>query len=397
MEVTVDGEPCPKERFIRGRVAHYPQRGCRVKVVRENELTPWHRSASPGREYLHNVLLNFHGQVVSFSYRPVSTHDLSFLVDMTSQPTGIRLMLPARTCLVENDAFKQLKAVLELEAYKYLQRQGRHRLTYKEYLRGRELGIELPEAEPCFRIGLLWTDIGPEPVEVTMPKGHVLSQCYRLAENKDRDQSDEANVHLLAALGKLDQPFVPVEIKSDYDGYSWAKLPTIDRVKLSAGKSLQESWMAGGLLMCVDSLVIAAHCSDGKVYRSAVCLAVKPWDRKERAPWNGDAEVYVTPEARGSLSYSDLWYHLGGFNDGGDSYDTQEYQVGQEIAAFWTRLEGPDEPLRQKLMECVSDLEEKGWRSVLIRADGKVTIRRLDGSEKLILPPEPATVEEVSS
>jgi len=62
-------------------------------------------------------------------------------------------MLPARTCLVENEALTELKAALELEAFKYLQELGRHRLPYQEYLRAKELGIELPEAEPCFPDG----------------------------------------------------------------------------------------------------------------------------------------------------------------------------------------------------------------------------------------------------
>ncbi len=42
---------------------------------------------------------------------------LHYLIDMTDEPTGIRLMLPARTCLVENKAFEVLKAALELEAF----------------------------------------------------------------------------------------------------------------------------------------------------------------------------------------------------------------------------------------------------------------------------------------
>jgi len=45
---------------------------------------------------------------------------------MTGEPTGIRLMLPARTQLVENDAFATLKRALELEAYRFVQRQDGH-------------------------------------------------------------------------------------------------------------------------------------------------------------------------------------------------------------------------------------------------------------------------------
>ena len=397
LDATVDGEACPRERFIRGQASLHGELGCRIKVVRENDLSVWHRSAAQNREYGSNVVVNFHGQVIVFSHRPVSNHGLVYLVDMTGQSTGIRLMLPARTCPVENEALGQLKAALEQEAFKYLQRQGRHRLPYKEYLRARELGIELPEAEPVFRVGLLWTDMGPEPIEVSMPKGHALSQCYRLADTKDGQESDEPNVHLLAALGRFDPPFVPVEIRSEYDGYSWATLPTIGRVEVCAGKKLQESWIDGGQLICVDALSITARCSDGKVFRSAVCMAVKPRDGEGQRRWCQEYEVYVTPEAQRRVNDSEVWFHFGGFNDEADTYDTQEHDFGQQLGAFWMRLSGPEEPMRAKLMECLSDLPE-GWQSVTIQPDGRVIIRQGDGSEKAILPPRPPKrAEEVRS
>jgi len=51
---------------------------------------------------------------------------------------------------VEDEAFAQLKAVLEREAYLYVQRQARHTLPYAEFQRAKELGIELPEADPVY-------------------------------------------------------------------------------------------------------------------------------------------------------------------------------------------------------------------------------------------------------
>ena len=84
--------------------------------------------------------------MVAFDCHPVGEQGLHYLIDMTDEPTGIRLMLPARTRLVENEAFEALKQALELEAFRYLQRRGHHRLPYKEYLRARELGIDLPKA-----------------------------------------------------------------------------------------------------------------------------------------------------------------------------------------------------------------------------------------------------------
>jgi hypothetical protein len=237
--------------------------------------------------------------------------------------------------------------------------------------------------------------MSPEPIEVAMPKGHALGQCYRLAESKDGDETDEANTHLLAAVGRFDRPFVPVEIRSEYDGYSWAKLPTIGRVEVAAGKTLQESWIDGGTLICVESLTITAHCSDGQVFHAPVCMAIKPWDAEGKRQWFDDYHVYVTPEAQRRLSDEHIWYHFGGFNDDGDTYDTQSHEFTQQLDAFWLRLTGPDEPLRHKLVECLSEL--KDWQSVQILADGRVTLKLRDGSERTIAPPARAAREEVPS
>jgi hypothetical protein len=285
LEVVVDGEPCPKERFITtGKAAHIRGLGCRIQVVPEGQVSHWHRDAAIERpHYSANVLVNFHGQVVAFDYRPVTHHALYFLVDLTGEPTGIRLMLPARTRLVENEAFQGLKQALEREAFLYLQQQGKHQLPYREYLRAKELGIELPEAEPSYTVGLLSSDMAPEPVQVVMPKDHPLSKCYRLNHNRpDSEDTDEANAHLLAALGSSQggsAQFVPVDIRGEYDGYGWASLPTVEKVEIDAGKVLLEDWVWSGRLICVDSLAITVQTSDGKTFSSPVCMAVKPWDK----------------------------------------------------------------------------------------------------------------------
>jgi hypothetical protein len=106
---------------------------------------------------------------------------------------------------------------MELEAYRYLERRGEHRLPYKEYLRAGDLGINLPEAKPTYRVGLLGGD-GPQPVEVTLPEGLPLEKCYRFDANATGCETDEANVHLLGALGKFDEPFITVDIGSQYHG-----------------------------------------------------------------------------------------------------------------------------------------------------------------------------------
>lgn len=387
MQVTADGTAGPQARFISDRAAAHPELGCRIEVRESNDLDPWHHSVCRSQHYGDNVLVNFHGQVVLFHHCPASEHHLHFLIDMTGEPTGIRLMLPARTCLVQNEAYDALLAAMELEAFRYLQGRGHHRLSYKEYLRARQLGIILPEATPTFRVGLLSSD-PPEPIELVMPKEFPLSKCYRLAiDHEHGDETDEANVHLLAALGKFDEPFVPVDISERYDGYSWANLQTIGKVELTIGKTICESWLWSGKIVCVEKLMITAHTSDGKTFSSPMCMTIKPaGNDPDKRVW--EDVVLVTPEAQDRLAASEIWYHLGGWSDEGDTYDTQESQFCEDLERFWLQLVGPDEHLRVRILESMAGLEPN-WQSVKITADGTITIQFKDGSRKALRPPTP--------
>ncbi len=386
MQVTVDGSDCPILPFLSDKAAHYPELGCRIEVRQEQDLNPWHHSCKRERWAYNNSLVNFHGQVVAFDCHPVKEHHLHFLVDMTGEPTGIRLMLPARTCLVENEELDRLRAAMELEAYRYLQQREKHRLPYEQYLRAGSLGIVLPEAEPAYRVGTLTGD-APEPIPVPMPDDFPLTRCYRLDPDFPGQQTDGANIHLLGALGRFDVPFVPVEISKAYDGYSWANLPRIGKVELEVGKVLQESWMWCGKLVCVDSLRIAAHTSDGRVFRSPVCMAMKVMNWEKDRPW-GDEEVLVTPEARERLGTTDILYHLGGYSDEGDTWDTQEASFAEELDRFWSQLVGPDENFRRTVLSTLDG--QRDWKAMTVFADGRIKLRFKDGSAKHIRPPKPA-------
>lgn len=386
IEVVVDGQRCHNENFVTDLAAHHPELGCCIEVRAEKHLTDWHRAARTDRYYGPNVLVNFHGQVVSFDYRPVSERDLCIHVDLSGEPTGIRLMLPARTRLVENEAYKQLLEAIELEVYRFIQRRGDHALSYKEFLRARQLGINLPEAQPTFKVGLIWNDLSPEPVEVIMPKDFPLSQCYRLStELENSDDSEVTNAHLLAALGTFEEPFVPVEIRHDYDGYSWAKLPTVTRVELNVGKELLIDSIWSGELACVDLLTITAHTSDGKTFSSPVCLARSPVPPDKASTWAEDL-ILVTPKAQQQLCASQIWYHLGGVSEDSDSYETQEFNFEQELDRFWADLIGPDEHLRRQLLHETNHIKPE-WRTVTITSKGDVTIQFTDGSTKTLQPP----------
>jgi len=386
MEVIVDGQRCHSENCVSDLAAHHPELGCRIEVRAEKNLSDWHRRVRTDRSYGPNVLVNFHGQVVSFEYRPVSERDLCIQVDLTGDPTAIRLMLPARTRLVENEAYKQLLEVIELEVYRFIQRRGHHTLTYKEYLRAKKLGIDLPEAQPTFKVGLIWNDLSPEPVDVTMPKDFPLSKCYRMSVEKLKSEEFvETNAHLLAALGTFEEPFVPVEIRRDYDGYSWANLPTIDIVEVKFGKELHSDYLWSGQLVCVDDIVIMAHTSNGKTFSSSACMAVHMTPPEEGNKW-GEEQVLVTPESRERLSACEIWYHLGGWSEDGDTYQTQEHDFEQLLDNFWADLIGPDENLRRQLVRETDHIQPE-WHTVTITSDGDVTIHFTDGATKTLQPP----------
>jgi len=390
MEVTLDGKECEREQFVFDKAEAHPELGCRIEVRRLSELGKWHDAWRHGQRF-GNVLVNFHGQVVSFEYHPVGDCSLGFLVDMTGERTGIRLMLPARTQLVENEAFGKLKAAIELDAFRHFQRQGYHQLPYKDFLRAKELGMELPEATPAYDMGLLEGDT-PEPVGVTMPEGLPLARCYRLSRALlDSDSHHAANAHLLGALGKQNDPFVPVRISECYDGYNWAKLPTIERVGVVVGRSLGASILGQGRLECFETVEVACHTSDGRVWSSPVCMAMLPlW--KAKADWWKMPHVAVTREARKRLCASDTWFHLGGYYEDGDTYDTQATLFSNALDGFWMSIDGPDEPFRAGIMERL-DRFATGWKSASVTADGVVKVVLSDGAEKAIAPPEAAASE----
>jgi len=394
LEVIVDGETCERQPFVSPNAAHHGELGCRIEVITETELSRWHRLRE-GRSYCGDiVLINFHGQLIALQDQPVDESGLRYLVDLTGEPTGIRLMLPARTRLVENGAYRQLLDALELEGFRYIQRRGTHNLPYEEYRRAQALGIDLPEATPKYRVGLLYSDgSDPEPVEVGMPEGFALQRCYRVdPELEADDEFAVTNVHLLAALGRFETPFVPVDIDSRYNGYSWAKLPTVTQLEVAAGSEIHSDYLWSGRLTCVASLTLTAHTSDGKVFSSPVCMACLPCDDAAEIVGPED-RVAVTPVAKGRLSSSEVWHHLGGWDEEGDTYQSQEYDFERQLDRFWADVIGPDEHVRQRLVEATSRISDT-WTSITIAESGAVTIQFPDRTSKTLqVPPSTLSAE----
>ncbi len=388
MQVVVDGNDCPMLPFVSDNATHYPELGCKIEVSESDGQAAWYSSARRGQRDDSNATVNFHGLLTSFSFYAVNGRCLDYLVDMTGEPTGIRLMLPARMCLVENEALERLKAAMELEAYRYLQRKGRHRLPYEQYLKAKELGVDLPEAEPDYRVGAP-LGIGLGRVPMFMPRGLSLAECYRFDPDIKEGLIDVTNISLLVISKGFDSHFVPVEIPKHYDGYSWAKLPTIDKVELDVGKVLHESLLWEGKLVCVDSLTIAAHTSDGRVFRSPAYMGVRANQDRSNGAWF-DEEVLVTPESREEVPMIWIMNHLGSFLEEGGTGDEQEASFAKKFNRYWSELVGPDEHFRREVLSTLDGTQD--WKAMAVFADGRIKLKFKDGSAKHIRPPKSAKV-----
>ena len=385
MKVVVDGRKCHSIPFCGSQAVNYPSPGFRIEVVKE--ISKYHRQWISGWHH-RKVLVNFHGQVVQMDYYPGDTRQgLAILVDLNDR-TDIRLMLPARTRLVENVAFERVKRMVEAEYYRYFLKHKTHTLYYKQWQRARQLGVALPEAEPQYKAGLLWDEYDV-PVEVTCPKDFNLQNGYLCYDDDFKDKTRVANVHLLAALGEFKgKPFVPVTIDSGYIGYSWTKLPGVTQVKVTHGNELFKYGIQSGKIACFDKLSISVKTSDGQSFSSEVDLAVLELPANAKREWT-DEIVCVTKGARDHLKTENIWLHLGGYDLDGDSYDTQLYYFEQELNEFWNELIGPYEGIRQEMLSVVS---RQGIRDKLheikLASDGTLEITLKDGQTEIVKPPK---------
>jgi hypothetical protein len=386
IRVIVDGKFCHAMPFCGKDASSYDDIGCQIEVVSEisNYHKKWHT-----RYFANRILVNFHGQIVEMDYWPGKERcGIYVLVDLTQQ-TQVRLMLPARTLLVENKALQKLKDAIEIEYYRYFQRQKDHSLYYCDYLRARELGISLPEANPKYQTGLIRDEYGMA-AQVIQSKNFRLSDGYLFFEKDFDDELAEKNVHLLGALGTFkNSPFVPVSIESGYIGYSWANLPKVTKVEVKAGKEKLRSSIQSCELVCVESLTITVQTSDGKTFSSDVPMAVSYEKHKGEHSWTEDI-VYVTPNASEQLDNSNIWYHLGGYSDEGDSYETQEHYFEKDIQEFWDKLAGPYESLRGEIISALRgqySLYDK-WQKITFTSDEVLEILFKDGRKEKVRSPK---------
>ena len=85
------------------------------------------------------------------------------------------------------------------------------------------------------------------------------------------------------------------------------------------------------------------------------------------------------------MTTNDIFYHLGGYSDDGDTWETQEYQFSEQLDCFWDRLVGPDENLRRRVFESLGGFNN--WRQITLTPNGQMVIQFKNGRQRELQPP----------
>jgi len=390
MTAIVDGETFPPEPFIADNEnpVHLPAFGVKVMFA---------DCSDSGRiRYGDNLGLNFYGQTLSMHLDRIPPGTKA-LVDLTGEPTGLRLMLPARTKVIENQEWTNLTVELERQGYLYLKARGRHGLPYDRFLAAKAMGVELPEASKAFRYGLLGEQdcMSPPDIFIDREKPIGLSSCCVPKQRYD-DWSDNDsvayNAHLLAAFGrgqKTAEGFMPVHIESSMRGYSWAKLPVISSVGVVQGKVVHEGCLGCKAVELCETLEIHATVVDQGHLRR--------YSAKVPMAWKDENAILLNQEMQDELESNHVFYMCDAYNYDGDYWETQEHDFSVELDRFLAESVGKAEWLRQSLL---SEARGRRWiakdatgrkadvRSFTINLDtGVVIVQFAKGKPVVISPP----------
>jgi len=308
-------------------------------------------------------------------------------VDMLDMPTPIRLMLPARTRIVENDGYRLLIAALEKLFFQYWLKNGCHQLKFSAYQRAHELGIDLPESAPVFAPigGTEWDPVNLVPLRSYDTKNINLAKCVLVT---DMSCTDEINVALALHYGTPPVDVVPIRISDRYDGYGWVKkIPRVTSIEVTPGKStLLENCVWFGSLTCLDSISASIEISDGRKWSFQVPVAA---EKSSESDWHEGA--WVTPDAEQAVRTETLLCLLGGVSDEGDTYDTQIGNFEQELSEFFAKLCGDGECLRRDLLEVLEKYNHRKvvgeWSTARITKHGVLVLKYRNGVCKTIRPP----------
>jgi hypothetical protein len=391
---------------------HYPDLGVHIQVIPHHIVSGVPEKEHYRSSYSVEAFMNFYGHILSVPYAKChwafrdtnveyGGYGYTIAVDMTGEPTPLRLMLPARTQFVENDALKELQKAITTEVYRYFLRFGSHRIPYANWLEAKEMGIDLPEAKPTYAEGVNHHDRSRGEADAEHLGYHVtdLSKAIRCTPKTrvklfidgkkmyDEECRDAEFPHLQIYNTLLCDEFPVVRICGGYKGYSWYDLPgEVTSVRIDLGNRL-DSGDAGSDSMTLsvyeEMKVTVAWSQDGTKHRKTADFD-SCWDND-----CVDSSFAISKDAllhhRG---HTHLWYLAGGYNDSSeDSYSKQSDNFDEEVQQIRDRFVSPYETLRRN---CVEKIEEvcgrRSYESITVEVGGNVHIKYRNGQELFMTP-----------
>jgi hypothetical protein len=228
LEVILEGEVLEQKDFLGGGIYTEEWHGMRIGVFLERSQI----HSRPG----HNT--NFHGVTLHVPLPELHQefHQSFYARVDVERCSDLKLVLPARKEVVQDEFLEQLRLRILRIYYQLIINHREHSLAWNDYNRGREMGIDLPEAARLLR------PFTPDQADhhqnhreiaVTVEPGGIL---YIESEGAVEEQNVARAIEQSPEMGPVYEPL------STYIGYEWYEEMT--RFKLQGyGASVDGEWL----------------------------------------------------------------------------------------------------------------------------------------------------------
>lgn len=198
------GENVPRNDYLSGAYRVEEWNGCRIGIYRNA-----HDIAGAPR-------INFHGVNVPCRMPCITEIDAgdqwSARIDIVDAPS-LQLVLPARKEMVQNAALDALRVAVQTAIYRTIAIGGEHRLSFRDWQRSAELGIDLPEASAWL------CEWRPRTADCTGRNDGPRVEAVPMILIPDH----QADIEQCAAKVLTEEAlsYRPVRAEDDFSGYKW--------------------------------------------------------------------------------------------------------------------------------------------------------------------------------
>ena len=375
IDVILNGAALPRKDFLADAVMVREFGGVRIGIFDDNDS--WRRRDA----------VNFYGSVISHTGQNLSISDvLPVPLDHGQSSTKslyarfdvidtscIRLKLPDRTAIVEDEKYKALVREARIAMFEYLASQQLHCAPYAIYEEAHQLGVVLKEASPWMRPFCVLSNEDNERFGEESRSRTIVDSFRCALVSLDADPASPEPFTFEMAFRHFEKlPLVPMAVDHSFRGYSWYdSMPVYRDFILKINGVPVGEFEPLEMLTVTDSIVLYFSLASSGESEYSVTerfdwelpfagWAHGEWDSEPRtvitkdSSWSKGNDLYAAPfdlaEATKHVAFS--------YNDdaGADSYDTQEGNFTDMVyVAFRRVLGGPIAEANILLTKAIGD------------------------------------------